>query len=328
MGRPLRTSYSSSMSTTLVLGGTGFLGAHVSAAAFHQSLSVATLADPSGPPVIAVGRNPEASPRFCTPRDGVQYVLRDLLPPGAAETLLDELQPAVVFSCAALARIADCTEHPKEAARMNVEVPGEVARWCAAHDARLVHVSTDLVFGSTQPPAGGFTESCEGGPLSEYGRTKLRGEEIVLEVHPGALVVRLPLLYGNSGGRGIGASDSILEAIDRGERPGLFHDEYRTPLEVSNVAEALIELAGDDATGLLHLAGSERISRLDLGLAVLRAMGLEPDEAEGCIQSRSRMDLPGHEERPADVCLDGSAARGVLELPLTDVATGLAQAMR
>jgi hypothetical protein len=57
-------------------------------------------------------------------------------------------------------------------------------------------------------------------------------------------------------------------------------------------------------------------------------MGLEPDEAQGSIQRRSRLDHPGHEERPADVCLDGSAARGILEVPLMDVATGLAQAMR
>jgi dTDP-4-dehydrorhamnose reductase len=328
MGRLLPTSYPPSMSTTLVLGGTGFLGAHVSAAAFHQSLSLASLADPHGPPVIAVGRDPEASPRFCTPRDGVQYVLRDLVPPRGAEALLEELQPEAVYSCAALARIADCTDDPDRAERLNAEVPGEVATWCAAHGARLVHVSTDLVFGSTQPPAGGFTETCEVGPLSDYGRTKLRGERAVLKAHPEALVVRLPLLYGNSGGRGIGASDSLLEAIDRGEKPGLFHDEVRTPLEVSNVADALIELAGTDATGLLHLAGPERISRFDLGLAVLGAMGLEPDEAQGSIQRSSRLDHPGHEERPADVCLDGSAARGILEVSLLDVATGLAQAMR
>jgi len=328
MGRPLRTPYPPSMSTTLVLGGSGFLGAHVSAVAFHQSLSLATFADPHGPPVIAVGRDPRSSPRFCTPRDGVQHLPRDLVPPRAPEALLDEIQPEVVFSCAALARIADCIDHPDRAERLNAEVPREVATWCATHDARLVHISTDLVFGSTQPPAGGFTETCEVGPLSDYGRTKLRGEQAVLEAHPEALVVRLPLLYGNSGGRGIGASDSLLEAIDRGEKPGLFHDEFRTPLEVSNVADALIELAGTDATGLLHLAGPERISRFDLGLAVLDAMGLEPDEAQGSIQRTGRMDRPGHEERPADVCLDGSAARGILEVPLLGVAPGLAQAMR
>ena len=328
MGRPFPTPYPPSMSTTLVLGGTGFLGAHVSAAAFHQSLALATLADPHGPPVISVGRHPQSAPRFCTPRDGVQYVLRDLGPPGAPEALLDEFQPETVFSCAALARIADCAEHPDQASRLNVEVPREVARLCAAHDARLVHISTDLVFGSTQPPAEGFTEACEEGPLSEYGRSKLGGEEAVLDAHPEALVVRLPLLYGNSGGRGIGASDSLLEAIDRGEQPGLFHDEFRTPLEVSNVADALIELEGTDARGLLHLAGPEKVSRYELGLAVLSAMGLEPAEVQGSIQSRSRMDHPGHEQRPANVCLDGSAARAILEVPLMDVATGLAQAMR
>ena len=58
------------------------------------------------------------------------------------------------------------------ARRMNAEVPEEVARWCAANRARLVHVSTDLVFGAASPPAGGFAEDAAAGPLSVYGATK------------------------------------------------------------------------------------------------------------------------------------------------------------
>ena len=83
-------------------------------------------------------------------------------------------------------------------------------------------------------------------------------------------MARLPLLYGNSGGRGLGASDSLLEAIERGEKPRLFVDEWRTPLEVSNAAEALVELLEFDHGGVLHLAGPDRVTRHEFGLAVLR----------------------------------------------------------
>jgi dTDP-4-dehydrorhamnose reductase len=316
------------MSATLVLGGTGFLGCHVSAAAFQRSLSRATLAEPHGPPVFAAGRDPQSAPRFSTPRDGVRTVPCDLSSPSAPTDLLDEIQPDSVFSCAALARLSDCSDHPDLAERLNAQVPGQIALWCAAHGARLLHISTDLVFGSISPPATGFTEASPPQPLSLYGRTKLSGEQAVLDAHPGALVVRLPLLYGNSGGRGLGASDSLLEAIERGEKPGLFHDEFRTPLEVSNAAQALIELQAGATTGLLHLAGPERISRFELGLAVLDAMGLEHGDAQDSVHSCTRADQPGHEQRPADASLDSSLARGSLQTPLLDIAGGLAQTMR
>jgi dTDP-4-dehydrorhamnose reductase len=316
------------MPTTLVFGGTGFLGAQLSAAAVHDSLPLATLAEPHGPPVYAVGREPQSAPCFCTPRDGIRWLTRDLAVDSVITTLLDEIQPDSVFSCAALARLSDCSAHPDLAERLNAQVPRQIALWCAAHGARLLHISTDLVFGSIRPPATGFTETSPPQPLSLYGRTKLSGEQAVLDVHPGALVVRLPLLYGNSGGRGLGASDSLLEAIERGEKPGLFHDEFRTPLEVSNAAQALIELEAGATTGLLHLAGPERISRLEFGLAVLDAMGLEHGDAQDSVHSCSREDQPGHEQRPADASLDSSLARGSLQTPLLDIAGGLAQTMR
>jgi len=316
------------MSTTLVLGGTGFLGAHVSAAAVHRSLPLATLAEPHGPPVFAVGRDPSSAPCFCNPRDSIQWLARDLEPESSVTSLLDEIQPTLVFSCAALTRVADCEAQSERAERLNRELPAETASWCAAHNARLIHISTDLVFGGEPPPASGFAESDPPAPLSTYGRTKYAGEEAVLSAHPEALVVRLPLLYGNSGGRGLGASDSLLEAIDRGESPGLFHDEFRTPLDVSNAAQALMELADSDLAGILHLGGPERISRFEFGLAVLGAMGLEASDAREELTSRSRTDHPGYEQRPSDASLDSSLARDSLETPLLAVAAGLAQAMR
>jgi dTDP-4-dehydrorhamnose reductase len=316
------------MQSTVVIGATGFLGAHVAAAAFARAREVATLAEPYGPPVYGVGRDPDAAPRFCDPRDGIEWVARDLAPAGAAAALLDELEATEVISCAALARLDDCEREPARARRVNAELPGELAAWCAARAARLVQVSTDLVFGRVAPPPAGFGERDEPAPVSTYGETKAAGERATLAAYPAALVVRLPLLYGNSGGRGLGASDWLLEAVERDERPALFVDEWRTPLEVTNAAEALVELLEHDARGLLHVAGPERISRYELGLATLGAMGLERAEAEGFVRAALRADAPASAARPADVALDGRRARGLLATPLLGVAAGTRAAVR
>jgi dTDP-4-dehydrorhamnose reductase len=316
------------MEATVVLGGTGFLGAHVVAAAHGWANELATFAEPSGPPVTGIGRRPEHTPRFSNPRDGARFQGADLAPEGAAAELLDTLQPRIVIACAALGSLAACEEDPGLARRMNVGLATEVARWCANADARLVHVSTDQVFGAAPPPSFGFVEDDPPAPTSVYGETKAEGEAALLEAYPDALIVRLPLLYGDSGGRELGASDRLVAAVHRGERPELFLDEYRTPLAVVPAAEALMELALGDARGVLHVAGPDRVSRHALGLAILDAMGLDPQAAAVELRAVHQADVPGADKRPADVSLDASRASALLETRLPGVLEGTRQALR
>lgn len=316
------------MRITLVTGASGFLGAHVVAAALARSRAEATLADPLGPPVVAQSRGPALLvPRFGPgPRDAARWVERDLLG-GGAVALLEEVRPEEVIHCAALSRAADCERDPAAAAALNVEVPAAIAAWCAAAGARLVHVSTDLVFGAVDAPRGGFDEGAEPGPLSEYGRTKLAGERAVLEAFPGATVARLSLLYGNSGGRGLGATDAVLEAVERSERPRLFVDEWRTPLEVTCAAEALVELLEFDHPGPVHLAGPERVTRYELGLRLLGAMGMDPEAARAELEPTEQRAVDAGAPRPRDVSLDARLAARHLETELVGIRAGLARAL-
>lgn len=311
----------------LVLGGTGFLGAHIVAAAVRRARQGATMAEPTGPPVVAVGAHPAEAADFTVPRGCARFVGVDLLERGRVEELLAAASPRVVVLAAALASPSACESDPERALAMNADLPRRVARACAASGTRLVHISTDLVFGARDAPPGGFDERAEPGPVSHYGRTKRDGEQAVLGEWPAALVVRLPLLYGNSGGRGRGASDALLEAVERDERPALFTDEWRTPLEVTNAAEALVELAESDAAGILHVAGPDRVTRYELGVAVLEAMGLSPERARECVRSTTRAELPLRPPRPRDVSLSAERARRRLRTRLLGIRDGLARAM-
>lgn len=311
------------MDGTLILGGTGFLGAHAAARCLARSREGATFAKPLGSSVWAVGREVSCVPRFGNPRDGVEFLARDLEPEGAARELLEELQPKQVLLLAALSRVRDCEEQPQLAERMNVDLPREVASWCGQRGARLLHVSTDLVFGAQVPPVGGFREEDSPAPVSRYGDTKARGEHGVLDKCPGSLVVRLPLLLGDSGGRGLGASDALVQAVDQDQTPSLFTDEFRTPLEVSQVAGALVELLGRADTGLLHLAGPERLSRMELGLIVLEVHGLTPAEAQAAVRGvlQGAVDTGG--ARAPDTSLCGKRALKRLRCPLDGPRTAL-----
>ncbi|MBI5433148.1 MAG: SDR family oxidoreductase [Planctomycetes bacterium] len=340
--------------STLVLGGSGFLGAHVVAAAWKRERR---RPDDSRGRIVCASREPARGPTFWQPRDAVELVGVDATgalgsigstsatgaigAPGSIgatgstgatsatgftgatgaerselERVLDDLAPARIVCCAALARISECERDPARAEAVNVELPRSLARWCAARGARLVHVSTDLVFGASSPTSGGFVESDPTAPISVYGASKARGEVAVLSADPHALVVRLPLLFGDSGGRALGASDSLVAAVRAGEQPMLFRDEWRTPLDASNAAEALIELADSRASGILHVGGPVRLSRVELGHLVLRAAGKKSAELYGLVRAGTRAEAGLAATRPCDVALDTTRALEHLSVTL------------
>ena len=283
----------------LVLGASGFLGAHL-VRAFLEA----------GARVVAAARRPEAIP--FAPGAAVERRAWDALEAGGSVRLLDEVRPRAVVSAMALAKIEDCERYPGLARALNAELPGALARLAEERGARFVHLSTDLVFGGASPNGERYAEGDPPSPLHEYGRSKAAGEERVLAVS-GTLVVRLPLLHGTDlAGRGRGASAAILAAVERGERPVLFRDEWRTPLEAGNAARAVLELLGSDASGLLHVAGPERLSRHELGLLVLESIGRSSADALDVLRSATRAELGLEHVRARDVSLDASRARARL----------------
>ncbi len=299
---------------TLVLGGSGFLGTHVVLALGARAVSASRV---EGPIASSGGAS----------SGGARFVKLDARITGNLAQVLAAVRPTAIVDCAAFSSVSEAETHPDLARRMNVDVPRELGRWCAEHGARLVHVSTDLVFGANPPPESGFREEDPTAPTSEYGRSKSAGESALLEVMPSAVVVRLPLLYGNSFGRGRGASDSLLTSLGNGVRPMLFTDEWRTPLEVSNAAQVLVELLEKDVRGVLHVGGPDRISRYDLGMTTIDASRLSRGRLREQVRPGTRADAK-QSSRPADVSLDSTRARGILATPLLGVRAGLDVAFR
>jgi dTDP-4-dehydrorhamnose reductase len=170
-----------------------------------------------------------------------------------------------------------------------------VAGAAAALGARLVQVSTDVVFdGEKGEP---YVEEDDPAPLTDYGRDKADAERGVLEVHPTALVVRTSLIYG-------GPEPGPQERLARDVDAGFFTDEVRCPIQVGDLAEALIELTAADSSGVLHVAGADRLSRHEFaGLLAGR-----PVRAA----SASESDLV----RPRDCSLAIDRARRLLRTPL------------
>lgn len=242
------------------------------------------------------------------PGSVIPFLPVDLGDPLALERAFVVARPTLVIHAAALARVADCQHDPVRAQRINCDATAHLARLCADTGARLVFVSTDLVFAGDRAP---YREDDPPCPLSVYGRSKARAEQAVL-AHPGHVVARLSLLYGPSRAREPSFFDQQVAALRLGRPVTLFEDEWRTPLDLDTAAAALIRLAQGNLGGIVHLGGPERMSRLDMGRRLARFLALDP----GVIRPARRDDVPAAEPRPCDTSLDSSRWRATFaDLP-------------
>lgn len=204
-------------------------------------------------------------------------------------------RPTHVVHLAALTSVAEAHARPDEAIAINATATQILAEAAAQCGARFVFSSTDMVFDGCNAP---YRETDPPAPLSCYGRSKVAAEQHVLAA--GGLVVRLPLMYGLPvAGRQTTFSQQITTLRAGGELK-LFTDEYRTPVWLPDAARALIGLARSGETGLLHVAGSERLSRFDLIARIAQLL----DATAARLIPVSRLSLPATEPRPEDLSLD------------------------
>jgi dTDP-4-dehydrorhamnose reductase len=196
----------------------------------------------------------------------------------------------------------------------NVEGTANVAAAAAGAGARLVHLSTDLVFdGRAGRP---YREDDPADPILEYGRAKLAAERAAVAAHPGALLVRTSLIYG--GQELSGHERRILAVADGSTDFAFFTDELRCPVRVSDLARALLALAPTPAAGPLHLAGADGISRYEFACLVAAAHGRRTDHLRTTTSAET---APG---RPRDCRLDCGRAVGLLGAALPGVREVLA----
>jgi dTDP-4-dehydrorhamnose reductase len=212
-----------------------------------------------------------------------------------------EARPTGVIHAAAVASVAECYRDPERARQVNVGGTRLLTELAAESRARLLFVSTDLVFSGNAAP---YQEGAEPAPLSGYGRTKAEAETIVLGV-PRSLAVRVSLLFGPSLTGRASFFEQQLAALRKRKKMKLFEDEWRTPIALPAAARALLALVECDTAGVLHLGGPERLSRLEMGRRLAGHLGLDPFTFVASRQAES----PAPEPRPRDVSLDSGRWR-------------------
>jgi dTDP-4-dehydrorhamnose reductase len=231
---------------------------------------------------------------------GLPFQPVDLRDPNAVTAAFRAARPDIVVHTAALAAVGDCYRDPAAAHAINVEGSVRLAELAADAGARLVYVSTDMVFDGEHAP---YREGDPPAPLSVYGRSKACAES-ALRAFSRTVIIRVSLLYGSSLTDQPTLLDRQRRAILAGEPLTLFDDEWRTPLDLPTAARGLLAIAESDYTGILHLGGPERLARLEMGERLASALGCNANTV-----AVSRNGGAPAEPRPCDVSLDSARWR-------------------
>ena len=204
-------------------------------------------------------------------------------------------KPDIVIHAAAMSGVGACFRDPPQARQTNVTATRMLAELADRHKARLVYVSTDLVFDGNKK---WYKETDCPAPLSVYGNSKASAERSVLR-HEQHLVLRLSLLFGPSINGRPSFFEQQIQSLREGTSCALFEDEWRTPLSLQVAAEGVLAAGQSDIAGIIHLGGPERLSRLEMGQRLARVLG----KNESSLVAAKREDLPSGEPRPRDTSL-------------------------
>jgi len=234
-------------------------------------------------------------------RFGIPLRPVDLGDADALANAFHEARPTLVIHTGAISQVAQCFLHREKAHQVNVSGSAVLAELAAHAGVRFLLVSTDLVFDGER---GSYSEKELPHPLSIYGQSKLAAEQAVL-AWPAHAVARVSLLFGPSLSSRPSFFDTLATAL-RERRPSrMFEDEWRTPLSLLTAAQGLVRVALSDQTGLLHMGGPERMTRLEIGRRLAAFLKADPE----LLLPVNRNGDSAAEPRPRDTSLDSSRWR-------------------
>ena len=195
--------------------------------------------------------------------------------------LFDQYHPQVLLYCHAVCDVPKCESSPEWAYAINV---GHLQRVLKAlpKQTRLVYVSSDHVFGGD----GTYDESSTPCPISVYGRTRVKAEQLALE-RPESLVIRTGLAIGPSPDGRTGHLDWLRYRTHHNLPVTIVQDEYRSVVCSEDLAKRVMALASSRETGIRHIAATQAVSRIELAHYLLKRLRLE-----------ARFDCESRHQRP------------------------------
>jgi dTDP-4-dehydrorhamnose reductase len=226
---------------------------------------------------------------LATSRDGrdgwLDMDLAELSELGQVAELLDELPLNAIYCVGGMTYVDGCEADPEVARRTNAVGPGVLAAYAHRLAVPYVYFSTEYVFDGAAEDPGPYAEDARTNPLSAYGKSKLEGEQRVMEANPQALVLRTTVVYGPDS-REKNYLYGLMRNLAAGTTMKVPEDQVSTPTYNRDLIAAAMALVAAGDSGVWHVAGPELLGRLEFAQEIAARLGLDASLMEGVATAR------------------------------------------
>lgn len=239
-----------------------------------------------------------------TPEYGIATPI-DLEDHNSIIKIVEAIKPDIIIHLAAMTNVDQCETEKELAQKLNSRSTAIIAEQAKKLGAFLVYVSTDYVFdGKT----GMKKETDKTDPVDYYGQTKLDGEKVVQDIMSSWCIVRTSTPYG------IHPTKKsfplfIMQSLQAKIPITVVTDQYTSPTYIPNLSKMIVEVSSRKIYGVIHLAGSTRISRYDMAEIVAEKLKLD----KKLLRPTTMASMNWTAKRPMDSSLNVSRAASLLK---------------
>ncbi|MBA3674855.1 MAG: dTDP-4-dehydrorhamnose reductase [Chitinophagaceae bacterium] len=172
------------------------------------------------------------------------------------------------INCAGYTAVDKAESEKEKAFDINADAVGNLSAMCKAHQAQLIHISSDYVFDGTS--AIPYKEDDRVSPINVYGSSKLKGEELVLNNNSSAIIIRTSWVYSSFGNNFV---KTMLRLLKEKETINVVSDQYGCPTYGADLAAAIMTIInkedeGSPATGIFNFCNEGIITWYDFAKAI------------------------------------------------------------
>jgi dTDP-4-dehydrorhamnose reductase len=207
---------------------------------------------------------------------------------------LSAARPDLIVNSAALVNVETCEAEPDRAWRINAVGAQNLALAAQQSGSALLYISTDYIFdGQTEVD---YDEVSTPNPLNQYGRSKLAGERLSLQICSRTYSIRTAWIFGHAPNNYV---DRVLNMADKEGVVRMAVDQLESPTYTVHLAEAILQLIATSAYGIYNVTSIGACTRADFAKYVLEVAG-RPEKVE--IVDSTTLKRPV--KRPAYAVLD------------------------
>lgn len=233
----------------------------------------------------------------------------------SVQEIFKNTQPQVVFLTAFNPNVDYCEEHPKEAEITNIVGNKNIIDMSSQYNAKVVYFSSDFVFDGINGP---YKENDQPSPICVYGKQKLAIERYIENNLRNYLIVRTTIVYGWEK-REKNFFCQVLNHLRNNRYLNVPIDQIGTPTLAEDLAESCCQLVENEATGLVHVTGPDRLSRLEFAEHIAQEFSLP----KHLLHATPTDELAQKAKRPLSVGLTSNRLKQLIPYRMRGVKEGL-----